>query len=273
MTTFDVPDDLTIDLKLPVGHAELVAGQPGQATVELTGSGGLGDELVEESRVELLGERLIVHVPDRGGRGLGLFRTVRSGSIHVRITVPEHVALDAGIAAADLDAPLTLRSAEIRTASGDVRLGDVTGSASVHSASGDLQVGDIGGELNAATASGDIRTGDVGGHASVRTASGDVTVGRLGEGARLRSVSGDVDVRELRGGDVDIASTSGDLHLRVAVGLQIHLDVSSVSGDLRSDLGAGDEGRGTVDLSLRARSVSGDIAITRARATNGAQVM
>ena len=269
----DVPADLTVDVKLPIGLVEIVAGPPGIATVELTSRGGLGEQLLDESRVEVSGDRLIVHAPDRGTRGLGLFRARVSGSLHARITIPEGARLDADVAAADIDAPIRFREAQIRSASGDIRLGDVTGPASVHTASGDLQLGDVDGDLSAATASGDVRIGDVGGTATVRTASGDVAVGSLGGDARVRSVSGDVAVRELTSGDIDVASTSGDLDLRVAPGLQIHLDVSSVSGDLRSDLGGGDESRSQVDLSLRARSVSGDITISRARTAGRAQVV
>lgn len=275
MTTYnlDVPSELAVDLKLPVGHVEFAAGPADHATVELTSTGGFGDQLIEESRVELVGNRLIVHAPERGIRGLGLFRARTSGSIHVAITIPEGAALSADVAAADIDAPLTLRTVEVRSASGDVRLGNVTGSASVHTASGDVRLGDVDGELTAATASGDLRVGAVGGAASARTASGDIEAHSLGSDARLRTVSGDVAVRELIGGEVDVASTSGDVQLRVTAGLQIHLDVSSVSGELRSDLGGGDGSTAEVDLWLRARSVSGDITISRARSVGMAQVV
>ncbi len=275
MTTYnlDVPAELDVDLKLPIGHVEFVAGPAGHATVELTATGGIGEQLIEESRVELVGNRLIVHAPERGTRGLGLFRARISGSIHVAITIPEGAALSADVAAADVDAPVTFRTVEVRSASGDVRLGDVTGSASVHTASGDVHLGDVDGHLTAATASGDIRVGAVSGDMATRTASGDIEAGSLGGNARLRSVSGDVTVREVTGGEVDVASTSGDVHLRVTSGLQIHLDVSSVSGELRSDLGGGDDSTGPVDLSLRARSVSGDITLSRARNVGMAQVV
>jgi DUF4097 and DUF4098 domain-containing protein YvlB len=273
MTTLDVPDELTLDLSLPVGRAEIVAGPAGKATIEMTADGPLGQQLIDQSRVEVVGKRLIVHAPEGNFRAFSLFRSWRSGSLHLRVTVPEGTSLDAGIASTDLDVDLALADAEVRCASGDVRLGDVTGRASVNSASGDVQIGVVGGDLHVATASGDIRVRSVDGHASMRTASGDVWVGHLGDGARLRSVSGDIDVQRLTGGDVDIASTSGDLRLRIAPGLQIHLDVASVSGDLSSDLGAGDEDSGAIDLSLRARSVSGDVTITRARASNGATVV
>jgi len=275
MTTFnlDVPSELAVDLKLPIGHVEFAVGPAGHATVELTATGGLGEQLIEESRVELVGNRLIVHAPERGTRGLGLFRARVSGSIRVAITIPEGADLSADVAAADIDAPVPFRSVEVRSASGDVRLGNVAGSASVHTASGDVDLGDVDGDLAAATASGDIHVGAVCGAATARTASGDIAISSLGSDARLRSVSGDVDVRELIGGDVDVASTSGDVQLRVASGLQIHLDVSSVSGELRSDLGGGDGTTGEVDLSLRARSVSGDITISRARSVGMAQVV
>lgn len=270
---FDVPAALTVDLKLPIGLVEFVAGPQGTATVELTPRDGFGEQLLDESRVELAGDRLIVHASERSARGLGLFRARISGSIHARITIPEGALLDASVAAADVLAPIRFREVQIRSASGNIRLGAVTGPASVHTASGGIEVGDVDGNLTTATASGDVQVGDVAGTVSVRTASGDVAVGSVGGDARVRSVSGNVTVRELTVGDADVASTSGDLDLRVAPGLQIHLDVSSVSGDLRSDLGGGDRSCSQVDLSLRARSVSGDITISRARTAGRVRVV
>ncbi len=270
--TFEVPDDLTLDLRCATGRVDVVAGPAGQAEVTVTDRGNGGRSLADESRVEVTGDRLVVHVPEGGGRRSVWFVPRRLGSVAVRIALPASTLIDAHLASADLDVAVPLRAVAARSASGDVHLGDASGDVSINTASGDVRVGQVGGDLSVATASGDLRTGDVDRAVSVRTASGDVALGALAGDVRVRTVSGDVAVRGLGPGDGDIASTSGDLKLAVAPGLTIHLDVSSVTGDLHSDLGAGSDD-GEVDLSLRARTVSGDVTITRSQAPGGAHVV
>ncbi len=268
----EVPDRLLLDLKLPVGRVDVTAAPAGTATVELAAASSHGEQFLSDATVEVRGDRLVVHLRERG-TGRGWLRLRTSARIHARIAVPAGTAIDADVAAADLDLDLPIRALDIRSASGDLRCGDVDGPVSVSSASGDVMLGDIAGDARVATASGDLRLGAIDGTASLRAASGDIEVRAFATDARARSVSGDLLVHELCGGDVDLASTSGDLRLGVAPGLQIHLDVSSVSGDLRSDLGQGDEGSGGVDLSLRARTVSGDITINRTRSGHAAYVI
>lgn len=57
---------------------------------------------------------------------------------------------------------------KLRTTSGDVECGNVTGG--VQTTSGDIECGNIGGDVN--TTSGDIKCDDV--HGSVKTLSGDI---------------------------------------------------------------------------------------------------
>ena len=67
-------------------------------------------------------------------------------------------------------------------------------------------------------------------------------------------------------------SVSGDLHVAARRGLALWIDAQSVSGSVTSDLDVGgDEGEaeGGAQVELRARSVSGDIRITRAAPTAG----
>ena len=293
--TFDLPAAPVLDLRVPSAHVELLAGPGDHASVALEANGRRAAALIEDSRVEVVGERLVVHVPAHSARRRNPVGLALAGAPRLRITVPEGTALEATLASADLRASVALRVATVKSASGDVRLEQVTGPVSARLASGDLHVGRVVGDLSAttasgdlrfdhvagdvrvATASGDIRGGDVDGDAAARTTSGDLDVGRLAGDLRARTVSGDVSIGQLRRGETDIASTSGRLRIHVATGLELDLDVTTVSGTIRSDLdpgGAGgggssgggttgDGGDGPVDLRLRARTVSGDVAILR----------
>jgi len=63
-------------------------------------------------------------------------------------------------------------------------------------------------------------------------------------------------------------TVSGDVRIGVGRGTRVWIDAASVSGDLRSDLGLGDEqpasdeGRPVVPLYVK--TVSGDVSIVRA---------
>jgi DUF4097 and DUF4098 domain-containing protein YvlB len=135
---------------------------------------------------------------------------------------------------------------ELRSASGEVRVGTVHGGAYIRSASADVRIGRVDGMLR------------------VRGASGDVTVERAEEAA-ISTASGDVAVGEAAGEYVQVRTASGDVEVGVPPGLRVWLELRTASGRLTSDLDedvsqAGEDNR---DLRLDLESVSGDIRIHR----------
>lgn len=267
METYTIEGPLELDVRLAAGDVEVVEGPDGAATVELTADGPGGQALIDEARVgsEPAGDgtRLLVHVPEHGGRP-GRLRWLREDGVRIRVTVPPGTALTATVASADVTVSTDLSRATVTTASGDVAVRDVTGSLRVRSASGDVHAGGVGGTAEIVTASGDVRVGDVREAVTARTASGDVVTGRLAGDLDVRTVSGDVRVAEVAGGRTDTNSTSGDIDLTIAAGRRVHLDVASVSGELTSHLDSDVGGDpGVVDLELRARTVSGDVTLRR----------
>jgi hypothetical protein len=69
-------------------------------------------------------------------------------------------------------------------------------------------------------------------------------------------------------GDVTVNSASGDVRIGIRRGSRAYLDCSTVSGDTTSELDVtGEEPAGDGPLvNVKARTVSGDITITRAPA-------
>ena len=215
----------------------------------------LPDSLLDRVEVTVHGSRLRVAVPERRV----LFRCP---AFAVRATVPPASAARVAVLSADaaLRGPLgrlelttgsgevdaeSCETLQLRTASGDARIGRIAGSATLGSASGDLRIDSLGGELEARTASGDVTVGEADGDLSVGTASGDVRVDRAKSGSvRVRTVSGDVTVG-------------------VAPGLRVWLDLSSVSGRMDSRLTEDDDAAGTgpAELSIAVQSVSGNARI------------
>jgi len=284
MTEFTTPEPIELSVELAAGTVDITTTSAERTTVEL--SPARPDDadalaLIDRARVALDGGTLVVHVP--AGRLGGLLR--RTPEIDVRITAPEGSTLRAATKSADVDVHGRLADARVATASGDVALADVNGELSVDAASGDVHVGTIGGSARAKTASGDIsidacagdvrvqtasgdmRVGHVGGDVEAKTASGDVFADAVGGSAAVRTASGDVRLGGLGAGRSDINSVSGDVTLRVLPDLAVWLDVSSLSGEVRSSLDSADDGgsASTEALELAVRTVSGNITIAPMR--------
>ena len=129
--------------------------------------------------------------------------------------------------------------------------------------------------MNVQTASGDIDLEIVRGPASVASASGDVTIGEAYDNVSANTVSGDQEHGAVMRGNVAAHSVSGDVTIGVRRGSKVYLDCNTVSGDTSSELELTTDapaGDGPL-VEIRAKTVSGDIRITRAAApaTNDAQ--
>ena len=102
----------------------------------------------------------------------------------------------------------------------------------------------------------------------VNSVSGDVSVREASEGVKVESVSGDVQLDSVEAGNVELNSISGDLRVGIKRGSRLAVDANAVSGDLRSDIELGTDAEAAGDdgplVDLRARTISGDLRITRA---------
>ncbi|MGI9092965.1 MAG: DUF4097 family beta strand repeat-containing protein [Mycobacteriales bacterium] len=207
------------------------------------------------------GSSLSIEVPERFGR---------VGSVNLTVVVPDGSSVEAKTASADISIDGTLARVTAATASGDVWIGDVGDDATVRTASGDVTVRGVAGTTSVTTASGDISLGAAAGHAGLSTASGDIRAESVAAGMRARTASGDITVRSASGGRVEAQTVSGDVAIAVPRGIVAWLDLSALTGSVRSDLDDGatapPAGGG---LELAARTVSGDIRISRAAATLG----
>jgi hypothetical protein len=250
-----------IEVRNPAGSVTVDAPEgTDEVTIEITPLDSAAEQLLERIGVVFTHGRLRVEVPER--------RLLRTPPFAIAVLAPP----DADVRVATASADTTLRGRfgtveltsasgdlaveecgrlELRTASGDGRVGTVTGPATAASASGDLRVGTAAAGLKSRSASGDIEVEEAAGAVSLATASGDLSVGRMSEGS------------------VEAKTMSGDVEVGVVPGLRVWLDLSSVSGRMDSPLpdddgGAGD---GPAQLSLNLRSVSGDLRIRRVAAT------
>jgi len=272
--SFDVTGAVELDIRLAAGDVIVDPTLAGRVEVELIAHDDEAQRLADEARVELREgqgrQQVVVDVPQRrGGFNFGVVFG-RSG-ITCRIRCPQGSLVGAKTKSAGVAVRGTAGGLNVATASGDVEADRVEGNASLKSASGDLRIREVTGTLSVQTASGDVGVDVVHGAATVATVSGDLTIGEAYDNVSANTVSGDQRHSAVMQGRVAAHSVSGDVTIGVRRGSKVFLDCNTVSGDTSSELEpTGDVPAGEGPLvELRAKTVSGDIRITRAPAPSG----
>jgi len=149
---------------------------------------------------------------------------------------------------------------KLSTASGNIEISAVTGVITAKSASGNVSLRDVSGEVNASSASGNVKVRNTAGVVNARSASGNV----------------EVEISQLEGsGNMEFSSASGDVSVKAPASLDADIEMSSLSGALKTDFpiqvqerqyGPGRTARGKVGSGLRTikvKSVSGNVSLER----------
>ena len=280
---FDASGPLDIDLALGAGRVTIALVEEPGATVEVRydpsasnpwlqglssmlswfgGSFGGSDDAkyiaVDETRIDLVGNRLIVHTPKRGH--------MIPLSVTVRAPAGSNLELSAG--SADITATGPAGRVKLNTGSGNVALDRADGPAEVHSGSGALRLGPMLGGLQARSGSGEIEVSSVGGTTKLVTGSGDVWLGAVQSDVQARTGSGDLTVADAAAGQIELITGSGEIRVGVRAGTAAQVDLKSGSGQARSELNLSDtpppNTGGRPKLQVRGRTGSGNAVITAA---------
>jgi DUF4097 and DUF4098 domain-containing protein YvlB len=230
------------------------------------------DTAVVESRARGAGHEVRVEVRRRGG----FFISFGHGpDLRLRVTCPAGADLVTRTKSADLRGRGRLGSAEVKTASGDISLDTVAGDVRVKTASGDFALSEAHGTTHVQTASGDVAVQQARGNVTVQAVSGDVWIKDARQSAHVNTVSGDQRIDAVMEGVVETHAVSGDVMVGVRRGSRVYVDANTISGSTSSELDLSDapvedsDDSGSDDgpmVEIRAKSVSGDIAISRAAA-------
>ena len=266
MPTFDTPGPVALRVAAPSGTVTVETWDDRRVEAEVVAARNddTSRQAAAETRVESL-ERagrhvIVVQAPKQKGRfGFG-----RSPELEISIRCPEGADLELETHSSDLEARGRLGEVQVKSASGDVILGDAA-ALDFSTASGDLIAGVVAGALTTKAASGDVEVKSVGGAGAVNTVSGDVRIGAADDAIAVSTVSGDVDLRAT-GAGVRVNAVSGDVSVAARPGLALWIDAQSVSGTMRSELDVGDLPAPDGDekpVELRIRTVSGDVDIAR----------
>lgn len=243
--TFPTPDPVELVVKIPSGDVEVVTVEGGESTVLVDGP----DRIVEQTHVELVGNRLVVEVRSKGPFGIISSLRDLGQHVHIRARVP------------------ACSTAELTTAAAELRLRGRFAALSAKSASGALTVdGEIEGDTEIKTVSGEARLHTVGGDLRVQSVSGGVSALSVAGDVIVKSVSGSVRIASVHKGTFNAQSVSGDIELGVPAGTNLDVDAGSASGELSSEVPlARDAGvlGGGPRLIVRANTVSGDVRVLR----------
>jgi DUF4097 and DUF4098 domain-containing protein YvlB len=272
---FDTPDKTRLRVKNASGQISVEPSETGRTTVELE---ALRDDdttrqAIERATVELNGNEVTVEV-GAGGMGFGVgpawISFGRTPQVGIRIRCAEGTDLECSTASADVVATGRLGEVEVKTAAGDVSVEHVAGFR-MQSASGDARAASVAGDARIQTVSGDVRLGTVTGSVSATLVSGDFAIDDAQRDLSAKTVSGDQRIGAIREGQISVQSVSGDVRIGVRPGTRLRIDANSTSGDVSSELDVKDtpsEGSSGTEARLAAKTVSGDIEITRAAAVS-----
>ena len=257
---FNADGPIKAEINLPAGRVKMTATSAQTVTVSLLpehAGSRAAEKLIADAEVGFDGGTLTVEV----GRRVHLRG---DASLDLTVGLPEGSSVAVSTASADVSCTGEIGSLEGHTASGDVTA-DRVGDVDLSTASGDVRLREVARETVLQTASGDAVIQRAGGDVRAKTASGDLIIGHAAHSVQAQVASGDVVIDSVATGTADVSSVSGDVSVGVAPGIGVYLDLSSVSGRVRSELDA-DEQEGSVEpgLTLRCKTVSGDIKITRA---------
>ncbi|HYF73086.1 MAG TPA: DUF4097 family beta strand repeat-containing protein [Nocardioides sp.] len=269
---FETPGPVRLVAEIGKGSVKVTATETTETSVSITGRDA------DQATVRQDGDQISVIGPKQRG---GIFGGDSRLDVVVTLPTASDVAIRTG--SADIAVSGTVGAGQLKSGSGDVEIdtcrgplvvetgsGDIRIEAAhadlrVKSGSGDVLVVDATGAVVVSTGSGDVQLWTTRGQAIVKTGSGDLKVGESEGDVALTTGSGDLVVSKALRGRVTVKGASGDVAIGIPPGVPVWTDISTVAGEIRSNLnGAGQPGEGADHVEVRAKTVSGDIVLTEA---------
>jgi DUF4097 and DUF4098 domain-containing protein YvlB len=277
--SFETPSPTRLRVEIPNGQITVTASQTTTTQIELSAphhdSGAMA--WVADAEIAQIGDEIVVRGPKIS---LSLFRSW--GPIEARVSLPlgsdaclsmgaggvetrgrmGKITANTGAGSVRLD---DCDEARAHTGAGNVEIAAVSGSVDTKTGAGKVTVGKVGANATIVTAAGNAKVGDIGGWAKFTTAHGNIEVERAGDNLEAFTASGNVDVGRADHGRVRAKTVSGRVSVGVPAGVAALLDISTLSGRVRSDLAASSApGDGEACVELILSTVSGNVNVARA---------
>ncbi|MFJ5924379.1 DUF4097 family beta strand repeat-containing protein [Kitasatospora sp. NPDC092948] len=281
MPSFDTPEPIALNAQVSAGSVHVIATDRADTVVRARPRDPLREvdvRAAEQTEIEFAGGVLTVRTP-RQRHLLG-----RTGTVDVSVELPAGSRLEAGGAWMQVLGEGPLGEVQVKTASGDIRLGSA-GPVHLTAAHGSITVDRVRGRAEISTSSGSVRVGLLDGPAVVKNSYGSTTVAVAADDLRVSGANGDITVEraaaslragtargallvgEVARGSVQLETGFGGIEIGVRSGTAAWLDVSAQRGQVRNSLtGADAPEQHEETVEVRARSRYGNIDIRRARA-------
>jgi hypothetical protein len=277
--SFQTPGPTRLRVEVPQGRIRILADAEGETRVELHAPHGDSAALqwIAEAEVADVGGEIVVRNPNRRL----FFGLTHCGPIEATVHAPAgsagHLSIGAGrIETSGKLGELTASSgagnihveacaaARVRTGSGNIDVVEAAGEVDATTGAGTVAIGKAG-DVRITTGAGNARLEAVAGSARLTTGHGNVDVGQAGDSVEAFTASGNIEVRRADHGRVRAKTVSGRVRVGVAEGVAALLDLHSISGRVRSELGAsGPPAAGEKHVELILSTVSGNVNVSRA---------
>lgn len=140
----------------------------------------------------------------------------------------------------------------------------------LRTAGGDIHVGDLDGKALASTTSGAVRLGAVSGTVEARDAGGDISINHAGNSVTARTTSGSIIMHDAKG-NIDAANSGGNIRIEqggasvIASTTSGSIVLGSINGDVQARNSGGDVRLDSVGGDIVAQTTSGSIRIGEAK--------
>ncbi len=277
---FATPTPPKLRIDIPRGRITIAASDTGETEISLFAPRGDADALawIDQTEIADIGGEIVVRNPVRRWFGL-----IHCGPIEATIKTPIGAAATLTMGAGKVETTGVLGPVTANTGAGNVRI-EACGEARLRTGSGNVEVERASGGVDAKTGAGQVTIRAAGADVRVTTGAGSAHLGEIAGAARLTTGHGDIEIEHAGGGAVEAFTAAGNIEVmradrglvraktvsgRVSVGVPAGvaalLDISTMSGRVRSDLAAsGPPGDGEPHVELVLSTVSGNVNVARA---------
>lgn len=278
--SFETPQPAKLRINVPSGRISVTAEATAVTRIELTAPNGDPNarDWIDQAEIVQLGDEIVVRGPKLRFSLFNLWGGSIEAIVHAPLGSDASLSIGAGrvetigrmgAVRANTGAGAVhvaeCADAHAHTGAGDVDIVAVSGSVDAKTGAGTVRVGKVGANAEIVTAAGNARIDEIAGAARMKTAHGNIEVGAAGDSLDAFTASGNVRVTRADHGYVRARTVSGGVSVGVANGVAAHLDLSTVSGRVRSELeasGAPADGEQRIELVLS--TVSGNVSVARA---------
>jgi hypothetical protein len=281
MPKFDTPQPITANVEPGVGSVTVIAGDRVDTVVEIrpTNPDNESDtDAAERTTVDFAGNTLTIRGPK-----LNLFSwSNKMRSIDVTIELPSGSHVHGKTGVGDLTTTGRLGDVSYKTGLGDAQFDEaatltwssgagnvlgnlIRGKADITTASGRLRVGDLGDGGVLKNSNGTTVVGAARGPIKVRSANGDITVEQATDDVEAKTANGAVRVLDAVRGSLTLETAMGEIEVGIREGSAAWLDIKTKFGRVRNEMTASAAPAEHTDkVEIHANTAFGDVTVRRA---------